>query len=181
MRNEVPMSVLADKRRRLLPLLVLAVALIAVAGAAAARSADGPSPFDQLDAKLTQLSAQIAQVNGSTNQLGSQLTALDSKLSQLDVKVTQLDSKVTQVDAKTVDISTDVQLLKQLANSTHDRLNANCALLIRAESWAYIAAGSPGPLGESAASCWRNWWNPSTAGIFTSRWADPIPPGVPNP
>ena len=150
-------------------------------GAAVARSADGPTPFAELDAKLADLSTQLAQVNGSTDELGSQLAALDAKVTQLDAKVTQLDSKVSQTNSNTVDIITDVQLLKQLANSTHDRLNATCTLVIRAESWAYIAAGSPGTFGESPASCWRNWWNPTTAGIFSSRWADPIPPGVPGP
>jgi septal ring factor EnvC (AmiA/AmiB activator) len=154
-------------------------ALIAVGGAAVARSADGPSPFDQINAKLTQLSAQIDQVNGSTGQLGSQLNDLDAKVSELDAKLAQVDSKVSQTDAQTVDISTDVQLLKQLANSTHDRLNATCTLVIRAEAWAWAAAGSPGPMGESPASCWRDWWAPSAAGTFTSMWVDPIPPGVP--
>ncbi len=175
------MSALADRRRRRLSFAVLAVVLIAAAAAAAARSAGGPTPFDQLEAKLTELSTQIAQVNGSTSDLSSQLTALDAKVSQLDAKLTQLDAKVSQADSNTVDIMTDVQGLKQLANSTHDRLNATCTLVIRAESWAYVAAGSPGPFGESPASCWRNWWAPSAAAIFSSRWADPIPSGVPNP
>jgi septal ring factor EnvC (AmiA/AmiB activator) len=93
------MSALTDKRRRRLSFAVLAVLIVAIVGAAVARSADGPTPFAELDAKLADLSTQLTQVNGSTDELGSQLAALDAKVTQLDAKVTQLDSKVRQPTA----------------------------------------------------------------------------------
>jgi septal ring factor EnvC (AmiA/AmiB activator) len=169
-----------NKRLRLM-LASTAVVGIAVVGAASARSADGETPFDEMNAKLDQLTAQTAHLSSSTDQVNNQLSALDAKLAELNAKVAQLDEKIGHVDSRTIDISTDVQLLKQLANSTHDRLNATCTLVLRAESWAYISTGLPGVPGETPASCWRNWWNPATAAIFSSRWADPIPAGVPNP
>jgi hypothetical protein len=58
-----------------------------------------------------------------------------------------LAAELTLVDSWTIDTSQDMQLLKQLANSTHDRLTAVCRNVNYAWGAVEIVLGVP-PAGD---------------------------------
>jgi septal ring factor EnvC (AmiA/AmiB activator) len=156
--------------RRRLSLALLLVATVAVTAAvasyAAAPQAEGPPGIDELTIQVAQLSDQIAQLSSNT-------TALSSQIAQVNSNVAGLDAKLTQVDSRTIDISQDIQLLKQLANSTHDRLTAVCRNVNYTWGLVEIIAGVPQL--SDVHNCWRNYYAPGFAATFSSRWTDPIP------
>jgi X-X-X-Leu-X-X-Gly heptad repeat protein len=154
----------------LIALLLVATvaATAAVASHAAAPAAQGPPGIDELTVQVAQLSDKIGQLSDNTAALSSQITQLNSAAAGLD-------AKLTQVDSRTVDISQDIQLLKQLANSTHDRLTAVCRNVNYAWSLVeHIAAPNVNGLANPQ-NCWRNYYQPGYAATFSSRWTDPIP------
>jgi len=78
------------------------------------------------------------------------------------------------VNSRTIDISTDIELLKQLANSTLDRLTAVCRKVNDTEIDVDVFLGFPNESPDWH-SCWRNYYDPTFAAKFSSRWTDPIP------
>jgi len=65
-------------------------------------------------------------LNGNVTELQSEIAQLNGQVVQLEGATRGLDTKLTEVNSRTIDISTDIELLKQLANSTLDRLTAVC-------------------------------------------------------
>ncbi len=162
------MHAVARIRRRLsLSLLLVATAAVAAAVAShAAPSAEGPPGIEELTTQVEQLSVQISQLSSNTTQLSSQIAQLDSD-------VAGLSAKLAQVDSRTIGISQDIQLLKQLANSTHDRLTAVCRNVNYTWGLEETIAGVP-HLADPH-NCWRNYYDPGYAATFSSPWTDPIP------
>jgi uncharacterized phage infection (PIP) family protein YhgE len=162
--------------RRGLSLALLFIGLVAVAAAVtshAALQAQGPPGINELTAQVTQLTAQIVQLNSTASHLADKVSQLDDRTAQLNTKIAALDAKLTLVDSRTIDISQDMQLLKQLANSTHDRLTAVCRNVNYAWGAVEIVLGVS--LVADPQNCWRNYYVPTYAATFSSRWTDPIP------
>jgi septal ring factor EnvC (AmiA/AmiB activator) len=164
--------------RRRLPLALAVVGAVAVTAAVtsfAAPEAEEPPWIADLSAQVTQLSAQVGQLNTSTSTLAGAVAQVDSQTAQLSTKLTTLETKLNQVDSRTIDISTDVQLLKQLANSTHDRLSVVCRNVNYVWSTLETHVAPDVAHLADAHNCWRNYYDPSYAATFSSRWTDPIP------
>jgi len=171
------MPALSRRSRQLLLAVVVTSAAVVTAAVAthAATQPDAPPWANALIAQVSHVSDQLTQVTGSNSQLGGQLTQVQQQIGALDADVSALDAKLTQVNSRTIDISTDIQLLKQLANSTHDRLTAVCRNVNSA--WSLLESHAIPDIAHSAdpANCWRNYYAPSYAATFSSRWTDPIP------
>jgi septal ring factor EnvC (AmiA/AmiB activator) len=162
------------RRRLAVALLVIGAAAVASAVAGhAAPQADGPPGIAELTAQVEELSVEITALNRNVTQLSGQVTGLDTRIEQLDAKASGLDAKLSQVNSRTIDISQDIQLLKQLANSTHDRLVAVCRNVNHAWGAVEIHMNIQ-PLAD-VQNCWRNYYDPGFAATFSSRWTDPIP------
>ena len=113
-------------------------------------------------------------MNGNVTELQSEIAQLNGQVVQLEGATRGLDTKLTEVNSRTIDISTDIELLKQLANSTLDRLTAVCRKVNDTEIDVDVFLGFPN-VSPDWHSCWRNYYDPTYAAKFSSRWTDPIP------
>jgi septal ring factor EnvC (AmiA/AmiB activator) len=154
-------------------LVVGAVAVTAAVAGRAAPQADGPPGLAELSNQISQLSVQVTGVDRHVIELTGRVGALETRMGQLEADMSGVDGKVTQVNSRTIDISQDIQLLKQLSNSTHDRLTAVCRNVNHAWVTLYVHMGLEGFADEH--NCWRNYYDPGYAATFSSRWTDPIP------
>jgi septal ring factor EnvC (AmiA/AmiB activator) len=176
MKADSTMRTIARARSRLpvALLLVGAVAATAAVTGYAAPDDAGPPALNQLSDQVAQLSNQIATLNGNVTALQNQVGQMNGQVAQLADATDGLETKLTEVNTRTIDISTDIQLLKQLANSTHDRLTAVCRKVNDTEIDVDVFLGFP-DVSPDWHSCWRNYYDPGFAAKFSSRWTDPLP------